>query len=44
LLQKYRPTETVSPTLAFYLFAFMCLLIVLNISITYILSAASAKK
>lgn len=44
LLQKYRPTETVSPTVAFYLFAFMCLLIVLNISITYILSAAGTKK
>jgi hypothetical protein len=43
LLDKYRPTETVSPTLAFYMFAFMCLLIILNISITYILSAANVK-
>jgi len=43
LLEKYRPTETVSPTLAFYLFAFVCLLIVLNISITYILNSTNSK-
>ena len=43
LLDKYRPTETVSPTLAFYVFAFICLLIVLNISITYILSSAKSQ-
>jgi hypothetical protein len=43
LLNKYRPTETVSPTLAFYMFAFICLLIVLNISIAYILNAANTK-
>ena len=43
LLEKYRPTETISPTLAFYMFAFICLLIVLNISIAYILNAANTK-
>lgn len=43
LLDKYRPTETVSPTLAFYLFAFTTALIVLNISISYILTTSNSK-
>ena len=43
LLDKFRPTETVSPTLAFYLFAFTTALIVLNISISYILSTTNSK-
>jgi hypothetical protein len=43
LLVKYRPTETISPTLAFYLFAFISLLIVLNISITYILQSTNSR-
>ncbi len=42
LMDKYRPTETVSPTLAFYLFAFITALIVLNISISYILNTANS--
>lgn len=43
LLDKYRPTETFSPTIAFYLFAFITVLIVLNISISYIISSVNSK-
>ena len=43
LLEKYRPTETVSPTLAFYIFSFITLLIVLNISLSYILNSNNTK-
>ena len=43
LLEKYRPTETVSPTFAFYIFSFIALLIVLNISLSYILISNNSK-
>jgi len=43
LLDKYRPTETVSPTFAFYMFLLITILIVVNISILYILNSAKSK-
>lgn len=42
LLDKYRPTETISPTLAFYLFAFITSLILLNVAISYILNSSKS--
>lgn len=43
LLDKYRPTETVGPTFAFYMFSLITTLIVVNSSILYILNSAKSK-